>query len=110
MRPGVVVLVLMLGAGTGIATVALHDLVWGLVLAAAATVAAVVSLPPGRHRLAFVVGWDAIVGWLTLPRPEGDYVISQDRQGYAVLALGLLLLVAGLATLPRPRARPGRRP
>jgi uncharacterized protein DUF6113 len=50
-----------------------------------------------------VLGWVATVGWLTLPRPEGDYLISQDWQGYGVLALGMLLLVVGLATLPRPR-------
>ena len=104
MRWGVVVPVLLLGAGTGIATVALHDLVWGLVLGVAATVVTVVALPPGwRHRLAFVVGWDAVVGWLTLPRAEGDYVISQDWQGYAVLGLGLVLLVVAIGTLPRPR-------
>lgn len=94
---------LLVGAITGLTTVAVHELVWGLVLAVAATAVTVLALPPGWwSRLAFVVGWVAIVGWLTLPRAEGDYLISQDWQGYVVLGFGLLLLVLGLATLPRP--------
>jgi hypothetical protein len=96
----------MAGAATGVATVALHEIGWGLALAIAATGAAAVALPPGwSTRLAFVVGWDAMLGWLTVPRAEGDYLISQDWQGYVVLALGLVLLLAGVATLPRPQRR-----
>jgi hypothetical protein len=97
---------LVVGAATGIASVAVHELTWGLPLAAAATVVAAYALPPGwTTRLAFVAGWVAVVGWLALPRPEGDYLISQDWQGYLVLGLGMLLLVVGLATLPRPSRR-----
>jgi hypothetical protein len=97
---------LLAGAVTGITTVAVHELVWGIVLATAATAVTVLALPPGWWtRLAFVAGWVLVVGWLTVPRPEGDYLISQDWQGYAVLGLGLVLLVVGLATLPRPTAR-----
>ncbi|WP_028643039.1 DUF6113 family protein [Nocardioides sp. URHA0020] len=95
---------LLAGAVTAVATVAVHELVWGFVLAVAATSMTVLALPPGWwSRLAFVVGWVAMVGWLTVPRPEGDYLVSQDWQGYAVLGLGMVLLVVGLATLPRPR-------
>jgi hypothetical protein len=95
---------LLLGAGTGIATVALHDLPWWLLLATVATAVTTYALPPGWwSRLAFVVGWIAMVGWLALPRAEGDYLISQDWQGYAVLGLGLVLVIVGVATLPRPR-------
>lgn len=96
---------LVAGVATGVATVAVHELVWGFALAAVATVVTVVALPAGSRRLAFVVGWDATVGWLTVPRPEGDYLISQDWQGYAVLGLGLAVLVAGVATLPGPARR-----
>ena len=103
------VALLLGGAVTAVAAVALHDLVWGFVLAAAATSVTVAALPPGWwSRLAFVVGWVAMVGWLTVPRPEGDYLISQDWQGYGVLAVGMVLLVVGVATLPRPaRSAPG---
>ena len=98
---------LLVGAVTGLTTVAVHDLVWGFMLAVAATALTTFALPPGWwSRLAFVVGWAVMVGWLTLPRPEGDYVISQDWQGYAVLGLGLLLVVVGVATLPRPGGPP----
>ena len=90
------------GAATAVATVALHDLWWGLLLALTATAAALAALPPGwGSRLAFVIGWDGMVGWLTFPRSEGDYLISQDLQGYAVLGAGLVLLIVGIATLPR---------
>lgn len=97
---------LLAGAATAVATVALHELVWGFVLALTATAVAVFALPPGWWtRLAFVAGWVVMVGWLTVPRAEGDYLISQDWQGYGVLGFGMVLLVVGLATLPRP-ARP----
>ena len=99
---------LLAGAVTGVASVALHDLGWGLALGLAATGVAVVALPAGWWaRLAFVVGWDLMIGWLAFPRPEGDYVISQDAQGYTVLGAGLVLIVVGIATLPRPRKSRG---
>jgi hypothetical protein len=98
---------LLLGAGTGIATVAVHEMPRGLALAVAATAVTAYAVPPGwSTRLAFVAGWVVTVGWLTLPRPEGDYLVSQDWQGYLVLGLGLVLIVVGLATLPRPRREP----
>ena len=96
---------LVAGAVTGLAAVAVHEMVWGFVLAAAATAVTVFALPPGLLRLAFVVGWAATVGWLTVPRPEGDYLISQDWQGYALLGIGIGILVSGVATVPRPRPR-----
>jgi hypothetical protein len=102
-RPLAAVGLLLAGAATGVATVALHELGWGLALAVVATVVAVLALPPGWwSRLAFVLGWDAMVGWLSFTRPEGDYLISQDVAGYAVLGLGLVLLVVAIGTLPRP--------
>ena len=106
MKPLVAVGLLLVGAATAVATVAVHQLVWGFALALAAVAVAVSALPPGWwSRLAFVTGWVVMVGWLTVPRTEGDYLISQDWQGYGVLVFGMVLLVVGLATLPRP-ARP----
>jgi len=97
---------LVLGAGTALATVALHELAWGLPLAVAATVATLVALPPGWwSRLPFALGFTAFVGWVVEPRPEGDYAISSDWRGYVVVGGALLLLVVGIATLPRPRPR-----
>jgi len=94
---------LLAGAVTGLTAVAVHELVWGFVLAVVATAVTVFALPAGWwSRLAFVVGWVAMVGWLTVPRPEGDYLVSQDWQGYGVLVFGMVLFIVGLATLPRP--------
>jgi hypothetical protein len=93
---------LLAGAVTGVTAVALHELVWGFVLGAVATVVTVYALPAGWLRMGFVLGWVVIVGWLTVPRAEGDYLISQDWQGYALLGIGIAALVAGVATLPRP--------
>jgi hypothetical protein len=97
---------LLVGAATAIATVALHQIWWGFVLAFAATFVTAFALPAGWWtRLAFVVGWAAMVGWLTLPRDEGDYLVSSDLAGYSLLGLGLVLVMFGVATLPRPRMR-----
>lgn len=95
---------LLLGAGTGVATVAVHELAWGFALAVAATALTTYAVPAGwSTRFAFVAGWVGTVGWLSLPRPEGDYLVSRDWQGYLVLGLGMVLIVVALATLPRPR-------
>jgi hypothetical protein len=96
----------LLGAGTAVATIAVHELTWGLPLGAAATAATLVALPPGWwSRLPFALGWTVLVGWSLAPRPEGDYVISSDVRGYALVGLALLVLVVGIATLPRPVPR-----
>jgi hypothetical protein len=95
---------LVVGAVTAVATVALHDWWRGLAFGAVVTLLVAYALPAGwSTRLPYAAGWDAMVGWLTVPRPEGDYVISADAQGYALLGLGLLLLAGCVVTLPRPR-------
>jgi hypothetical protein len=91
------------GAATAVATVALHDWWRGFAFGAVVTLLVAYALPAGwSTRLAYAAGWDALVGWLTVPRPEGDYVISADARGYAVLGLGLVLLAGCVVTLPRP--------
>jgi hypothetical protein len=101
---------LVAGALTGLAAAALHEIGWGLALAAVTTGVALVALPRGwSSRLAFALGWTGLVGWLVVPRPEGDYVVSADAPGYALIGLALAVLVVGLATLPRPRSRRVRR-
>lgn len=114
-RAAAALALLVVGAGTALATVAVHELAWGLPLAVAATAATLVALPPGWwSRLPFTLGWTAFVGWVVDPRPEGDYAISSDWRGYLVVGLALVLLVIGIATLPRPRPRtapgPAREP
>jgi hypothetical protein len=94
---------LLLGAVTAVAAVAVHATGWGLVLGVAAVAATVAALPPGwTTRLAFGVGLVGGLGLLSVRRPEGDYVIAADLEGYLLLGLGLAVVVAGVATLPRP--------
>lgn len=106
MKPAVAVGLLLGGAVVGLAAVALHTIWWGLLLGAAATAATLYALPPGWWlRASFGVGWAATVGFLSVPRPEGDYLISADANGYLLLGLGVVVLVVSLATLPRPSTR-----
>ena len=108
MRPlahaAVAVVLLALGAGTAVAAVAVHEIGWwGLPLALLATALTLRALPAGWWlRLPMAVGFTAMVGWLATPRREGDYLVSADWRGYTVLAAALLVLVLGIATLPRP--------
>lgn len=98
---------LVLGAAVGTATVWVHPVGWGLALGAAATLAALVAAPAGWRRLAYGVGWVVAAGWFVFARPEGDFVISSDPAGYAVLGLGLVVVVLVVATVPGPRRRSG---
>jgi hypothetical protein len=84
--------------------VLLHPLWWGFLLAAAATVTAMVALGRGwLTRLPFALGWVALVAWMAPQRDEGDFVVSSDLAGYALLTLALLVLAFAVTTLPRPR-------
>ncbi|HQR25619.1 MAG TPA: hypothetical protein PLP61_01160 [Nocardioides sp.] len=103
-RAGLALALLLLGVVTGLATVAVHGSGWGLALGLAATLATTLALPRGWWtRLPFVVGWVGFVGFATVPRPEGDYLIAADVPGYTLLATGLVLVVLALVTLPAPR-------
>lgn len=89
------------GALAGLASVALHQLWWGLLLGVLAPAVALVALTPGWGRLPFALGWIAMVGYLTVPRPEGDFVIGDGVAGYALIAAAMAFLVSGLVTIPR---------
>jgi hypothetical protein len=104
MRFAAAALLFVMGATTGLAAVALHEIWWGFLLAASATV--VVMLAIGRGwltRLPFALGWVALVAWVTPRRPEGDYVVSSDAPGYVLLGFGWFVLLFALLTLRHPR-------
>ncbi len=103
-RHGLIALgTLTLGLVVGIAAVALHTHWWGLALATAAAATTTYALPPGWARVPFALGCAAAVGYLALPRAEGDYVVAGDTSGYLLLGLTLVLAVAALVTLPPVR-------
>ena len=106
MRLLAALVLLVLGVGTGLASVALHEFRWGLLLSAVATFATLVWLPPGWwSRLPFALGWAGLVGSVVSPRPEGDYAIRQGLAGYLLLGIAVLVLGFAVATLPRPGSR-----
>lgn len=93
---------LMAGFATAVATVAVHQWWWGLVLAVTATLALLLVAPPGGWtRLPFAAGFAGCVLLVSLPRAEGDYLIAASAPGYAVLATALVVLLLSVATLPR---------
>lgn len=102
---------LLAGAATALATVAVHQLWWGLVLGTAATAAALVAVGRGWWtRLPFGVGWAALVVAVAPTRAEGDFVISGNAQGFTLLAVAFVVLSVSVATLPRPgRGTPAAR-
>lgn len=101
-RAALLPVLLLLGAVTGIASVALHQWWWGLLLGVVAPGVSLIALPAGWWaRLPFALGWVAMVGYLTSPRPEGDFVIPDGTAGYVLLVAAVAFLVSGLVTLPR---------
>lgn len=107
-RAGVGLLACLIGAGTGIASIAVHQkaVPW-LLLAVAAPLATAIALPRGWARVGFGLGWVAIVLLAVQTRPEGDYVISATASGYVLLGFALVLLVLAVATIPVRRAESG---
>jgi hypothetical protein len=115
-RRGLAAIALLLaGAMVGLAAVWVHGRGWGLALAAAATLAAELTVPRGAPRVAYAAGWVVSSAYFVLARPEGDFVVGSDPVGYAFLVLGLVVLGVGVVTLaPRrhehaPTAAPERR-
>ena len=98
------VLLLLGGAVTGVAAVAVHQRWWSLALVVAAVAATVLALPQGWWtRPPFAVGFVAVLGLAMTPRAEGDYLIPGNAHGYVLLALGLVTFLIAVTTLPRPR-------
>ena len=98
---------LMAGAATGIGTVAVHQTWWWLALAVAATLAVLLASPPGLWtRVPFAVGYAGMVGLASVPRPEGDYLLGGNLEGYAVLGTAVGVLLVSLATLRGPVRSP----
>jgi hypothetical protein len=96
---------LVLGVVVGLSSAALHQHWWGLALAIAASGTTAYALPPGWwSRLPFAVGWVAMVGYLAVPRDEGDYVVAGDLPGYLLLGCAVALLMAAAVTLPSRKA------
>jgi len=98
-------LILMLGVGavTGVAAVAVHQRWWSLALVVAAVTATMLALPRGWWtRLPFALGFVALLGLAMTPRAEGGYLVPGNARGYVLLGVGVLAFLIAVATLPRP--------
>lgn len=101
---------LMLGVVVGLAAVIAHRSAppWGLLLSAVASLAAAWWLLGSRHpRLAgtYAAGWVALLAYVVAARPEGDFAVAADLEGYALLATGALVLGTGIVGLVGGRLR-----
>jgi hypothetical protein len=97
-----VVVMVVAGAVTSVAAVAVHQRWWGLALAGGAVLATVLALPRGWWaRPPFALGFVGVLGVAMSPRDEGDYLVPGNASGYALLGLGLAVLLVAVATLPR---------
>jgi hypothetical protein len=95
----------LLGALASLAVVLQGAGWWGLLLAYAAVLSTTFAIPPGwSSRLPFGLAYVGVLVVALQPRPEGDFLVSADTPGYAVLALGFVVVLLTVATLPRPRA------
>ena len=101
----------VVGAAVALAAVLVHRSVFplGLVLSLATTFAVpwwlLVSARP-RSAASYVVGWLVVLALVVAGRPEGDYALASDLEGYAMLGAGLLLVVVGIVSIAG-RRRPG---
>ncbi len=95
------------GGVTALASVAAHELWWGLPLAAAAIAGTFVWIGRGwLTRLPFALGYVGVVLVAIDTRPEGDFVVASSTRGYLLLLLTLLVLVVAVVTLPPPGRAP----
>jgi hypothetical protein len=100
------VLLAGVGAVSAAAGVLLHGRWWGVPLLLAVLVAVLLALPAGWwSRMAFALGWVAVLGWSLVPRAEGDFLVASTMQGYLLLASGAAVLAWAIVTLPRPGRR-----
>lgn len=98
---------LLLGLAAGIAAVALHRSLPGLVLgtgAALVTLWAIGQWMP-KAAAAFTAGWVLPLLAALSGRGEGDNAVASDAGGYLLIGAGFVVLVTGLLCAVRPRER-----
>jgi hypothetical protein len=105
--PVVLALALLLGAAASVAAIAVHRTWSGLLIAGAGALAAMWALRWWAPRAAttFAAGWLAVLLLAIAGRGEGDYVVSSDTIGWALIGFGLVVLVTGIAWGRQPVVR-----
>jgi hypothetical protein len=101
---------LVVGAAVALASVVVHRSAFplGLLLALVTTFAVpwwlLTSVRP-RTVASYVVGWLVVLVLVLEGRPEGDYALAGDLDGYALLGAGFLLILVGIVALAGRRGR-----
>jgi hypothetical protein len=95
---------LVVGAAVALGAVLVHRSAFpfGLGLAVATTFAVpwwLLGSARPRTAASYVVGWLVVLGLVVRGRPEGDYVLAGDLEGYSMLGVGFLLVVVGIVSL-----------
>lgn len=103
MRLLVLLAALVVGFAAGIAAIAVHRTLPGLLLGTATAVAVMVALRPWQPRAstAFAAGWLVPLVAGVAGRREGDYVVASDLFGWLLIGSGFVVLVTGI-TAGRP--------
>jgi len=89
----------LLGVAAGVAAIAVHRSVPGLVLGVgtALVVTWTLRLWAAYAATLFAAGWLAPLIVAIGGRAEGDYVVSSDLMGWLIIASGLVVAAAGIA-------------
>jgi hypothetical protein len=101
-------LAVLLGACVGLAALAVHRSAfpWGLALALATSLAVpwrlLLSRRP-RSAAAYAAGWLVVFAVALAGRPEGDFVLATDLEGYTLIGGALVVLAVGVVGLLRRR-------
>jgi Family of unknown function (DUF6113) len=99
---------LLIGAVVGLASVIVHrtQFPWGMLVVLATTFAVpwrLLRSERPRTTASYAAGWLVVVAVAVKGRPEGDYVLAGDVEGYLLLGAGLVLVVVGIVSLARGR-------
>ncbi|HYO38495.1 MAG TPA: DUF6113 family protein [Nocardioidaceae bacterium] len=100
----------LLGAVVALTAVAVHRSAfpWGLVLGLVTTFAVlgwILRCPAPRAAASYVVGWVLLLAAVLVGRPEGDYALAGDLDGYALIGAGVVLVPVGIVALLARRPR-----
>lgn len=105
---------LLLGGVVALAAVAVHRMAAagvpvGLLLGGAASLGTAWHLRRSavpRSAATYTLGWVAVLGVALAGKPEGDFAVAGDVQGYSLMVVGFLLAALGVTALLS--GRPGR--
>lgn len=103
---------MLLGLAAGVAAIALHRTLLGLLLGVGTALFVIWTFRMWAPRAGtvFAAGWLVPLLFGVAGRGEGDYVVASDVHGWSLIVSGFLVLVAGLVWGRPPMAAGRSRP